>query len=50
VLREPDMRSRFAQLGLDPVGSSPAELGAVIKADTAKWARVIKEAGIKASE
>jgi tripartite-type tricarboxylate transporter receptor subunit TctC len=50
VLREPDMRGRFAQLGLDSVGSSPAELGAVIKADTAKWAKVIKEAGIKAAE
>jgi tripartite-type tricarboxylate transporter receptor subunit TctC len=50
VLAEPDMRARFAQLGLDPVGNSPAEFAAVIKADLAKWAKVIKEVGIKAGE
>jgi len=50
VLAEPDMRSRFAQLGLDPVGNSPDELAAIIRSDTAKWARVIRDAGIKAAE
>jgi tripartite-type tricarboxylate transporter receptor subunit TctC len=50
VLKDPDTRARLAQLGLDPVGNSPAELGATIKADIAKWAKVIKDAGIKASE
>jgi tripartite-type tricarboxylate transporter receptor subunit TctC len=50
VLAEPDMRARFAQLGLDTVGSSPDELAAIIKADLAKWAKVIKEVGIKAGE
>jgi len=50
VLAEPDMRGRFAQLGLDPVGNSPSELAAVINADIAKWADVIKTAGIKGSE
>jgi len=50
VLAEPDMRGRFAQLGLDPVGNSPSELTAVIKADMAKWADVIKTAGIKGVE
>jgi tripartite-type tricarboxylate transporter receptor subunit TctC len=50
VLAEPDMRARFAQLGLDTVGNSPDELAAIIKADLAKWAKVIKEVGIKAGE
>ena len=50
VLAQPDMRAKFAQLGLDPVGSSPEELGATIKTDVAKWAKVIREAGIKAPE
>jgi tripartite-type tricarboxylate transporter receptor subunit TctC len=30
--------------------SSPDEFAAIIKADTAKWAKVIRDAGIKASE
>src|SRR5262249_35659659 len=50
VLHDPDMRARFAQLGLDPVGSTPDQLAATLKADIAKWAKVINEAGIKASE
>jgi tripartite-type tricarboxylate transporter receptor subunit TctC len=50
VLADPDMRARFAQLGLDTVGNSPDELAAIIKADLAKWAKVIKEVGIKAGE
>jgi tripartite-type tricarboxylate transporter receptor subunit TctC len=50
ALAQPAMQARFAQLGLDTVGSSPAELAAVVKADIGKWARVIKDAGISASE
>jgi tripartite-type tricarboxylate transporter receptor subunit TctC len=50
VLKDPEMRAKLAQLGLDPVGNSPAELGATIKSDIAKWAKVIREAGIKPGE
>jgi tripartite-type tricarboxylate transporter receptor subunit TctC len=50
VLAQPDLRASFTKLGLDIVGSTPAELAATIKADIAKWAKVIKEAGITASE
>jgi tripartite-type tricarboxylate transporter receptor subunit TctC len=47
ALNDPKTSERIAQLGLDPVGSSPAEMGATIKGDLAKWAKVIKEADIK---
>ena len=50
VVADADMRARFAQLGLDPVGTAPGELGAVIKTDIAKWAGVITSAGIKPGE
>src|SRR5215475_8857419 len=50
IAQEPEMRARLAQLGLDVVGSSPAELAAIIKADIAKWSKVIADAGIKAGE
>jgi tripartite-type tricarboxylate transporter receptor subunit TctC len=50
LVAEPEQRARFAILGADTVGSSPAELAAVIKSDILKWAKVIKEAGITASE
>ena len=39
---------RLTALGAEPVGSSPEEFGAFMKSETAKWARVIKEANIRA--
>ena len=50
VLAQPDLRARFAQLGLDTVGSAPTELGSVVRTDIAKWTKVIKEAGITAAD
>lgn len=34
--------------GVEPVGSSPEAFAALIRADMAKWAKVVKDAGIKA--
>ena len=48
VLRIPDIRERLSAQGSDPVGSSTEEFGAFMKVETAKWARVIKEANIRA--
>ena len=50
VLVQPDMRASFAKLGLDIVGGTPSELAAIVKADIAKWGKVIKEAGITATD
>jgi tripartite-type tricarboxylate transporter receptor subunit TctC len=50
VLAQPDMRAKFAQMGLDTVGNAPNELAAIIKGDIEKWGKVIRDAGITASE
>ena len=50
IAADPGMRARFGQLGLDTVGSSPDQLAVIIKSDIEKWAKVIKAAGITASE
>jgi tripartite-type tricarboxylate transporter receptor subunit TctC len=50
IVNDPQMRSKFAALGLDPVGTTPAETAAIIKNDIAKWAKVIKDANIKPAE
>jgi tripartite-type tricarboxylate transporter receptor subunit TctC len=47
VLRQPDIAKRFAADGAEAVHSTPGEFAAHIKAEARKWARVIKEAGIK---
>ncbi len=47
ILKERDMQERFAQQGIEPVGSSPAEFAAHIRAETGKWSKVVKDVGIK---
>jgi len=48
VLQQEDVREKLADMGADVVGSTPDEFGAFMKAESAKWARLIKEAGIRA--
>jgi len=50
VLALPDVRRRLEELGLDVVGNSPAEFAAPIRSEIPQWAKVIKDAGIKATE
>ena len=47
TLQAADMQQRFQELGYDIIASSPDELGAHLKKESAKWARVIKERGMK---
>ncbi|MBL8379749.1 MAG: tripartite tricarboxylate transporter substrate binding protein [Burkholderiales bacterium] len=48
VLKNPEMRERFIGQGADPVGSTPEEFGNHMRAETAKWARLVRESGAKA--
>jgi tripartite-type tricarboxylate transporter receptor subunit TctC len=50
ILTAPDLRKKLGDLGLDVIGGTPAELAAVIEREIPQWAKVIKQAGIKASE
>jgi tripartite-type tricarboxylate transporter receptor subunit TctC len=48
ILRSPDFGQILAREGATPVGNTPAEFDAVIREDVAKWAKIIRESGIKA--
>ena len=43
-----DVRSQFALQGIEPGGGTPEQFAALIRDDYGKWAKLIKEAGIKA--
>jgi len=46
-LKTPFVRERYATLGIEPVGGTPAEFGEEMKADLARWAEVVKAANIR---
>ncbi len=48
TLALPDIRTKFSDLGFDVIGGTPAEFAAVIQSEIPKWAKVIRDAGIRA--
>lgn len=48
ILRQPEIRERLAGQGAEPLGTTPAEFDAYIKTETAKYAKVIRDARISA--
>lgn len=50
IVAAPEMRARFEQLGIEAVGSTPAEAARFLDTEIAKWAKVITTAGVKAEQ
>lgn len=48
ILRQPEITERLASQGTAVVGNTPEQFTTHIRAETAKWAQVIRQAGIKA--
>jgi tripartite-type tricarboxylate transporter receptor subunit TctC len=46
-IADPAMKARFAAIGGEPLPGSPAEFGRLIAAETEKWSKVVRAAGIK---
>jgi tripartite-type tricarboxylate transporter receptor subunit TctC len=49
ILALPDVRKKLSDIGMEVIGNSPSEFAAAITAETPQWAKVIKDAAIKAS-
>jgi tripartite-type tricarboxylate transporter receptor subunit TctC len=47
VLALPDIRARFATIGIQPVGNTPEEFSAAIEDALPKWSKLVKETGIR---
>ena len=50
VLKEPDVRERFATLGIESVGNTPEQFSEQIRNDLARWSKVVEQAKIKVEQ
>jgi tripartite-type tricarboxylate transporter receptor subunit TctC len=50
ALQKPKVREALANLGAEPAGGTPAEFGALISSQIARWGKVVKDSGIKMPE
>jgi tripartite-type tricarboxylate transporter receptor subunit TctC len=48
TLAHPTVKQRLEEIAMTVITSTPIELAALLKSETAKWGPIIKEAGIKA--
>lgn len=48
IMALPEVRKRLEALGVEIIARTPAEFGQILRADTERWTRVIRDVGIKA--
>jgi tripartite-type tricarboxylate transporter receptor subunit TctC len=48
ILAKPEIRDKLIALGADPIGSTPEQFAAHLRAETEKWGRLVKDLDIKA--
>jgi tripartite-type tricarboxylate transporter receptor subunit TctC len=47
IVRQPDFGQKLAAQGAEVIGSSPETFGEHLKAETARWAKIIRQANIR---
>lgn len=50
ILSQPEVRKRLGEIGMEVIANSPSEFAAAMKAEAPQWEKVIKNAGIRASD
>ena len=46
AIREPGVNKKLQDFGVEPVGSTPAEFADLLKSETARWQKLIRDLGI----
>jgi tripartite-type tricarboxylate transporter receptor subunit TctC len=50
AINDSDIKERFNQIGIEPVGNTPQQAASFLEAEISKWAKVITTAGVKAEQ
>jgi tripartite-type tricarboxylate transporter receptor subunit TctC len=48
IIRTPEMSQRLVEMGVDPLGGTPSEFGKLIRDETARFGKAVKDSGAKA--
>ena len=48
VMQQPDIREKFLAQGAEPLSGTPQEANAFMRAEVAKWGKVVKASGARA--
>jgi tripartite-type tricarboxylate transporter receptor subunit TctC len=48
IIRAPDMSKKLQDMGVDPLGGTPAEFGKLIREETIRFGKAVKDSGAKA--
>jgi len=48
IIRAPEMTERLVEMGVDPMGGTPEEFGKLIRAETARFGKAVRDSGAKA--
>jgi tripartite-type tricarboxylate transporter receptor subunit TctC len=48
ILTSPEVKERFGKMGVEVIAGSPEQFSAYLKSEVARWAKVVRDAGIKA--
>jgi tripartite-type tricarboxylate transporter receptor subunit TctC len=48
ILRAPDMSQRLQEMGVDPMGGTAEEFGKLIRSETARFGKAVRDSGAKA--
>ncbi len=46
-MRQPEIRSRLAGVGAEPIGSTPAQLGQHLRQELSRWSKLVAERNIR---
>ena len=49
ILQKPDVRAKLIAAGLEPIWSTPAEFSDYVRAETAKWRKIVVDSGATAN-
>jgi tripartite-type tricarboxylate transporter receptor subunit TctC len=50
AVNDPDIKGKFSEIGIDPVGGTPEQASRFLADEIAKWSKVITAAGVKAEQ